>query len=78
MNRHNNSCWRCGKERVVVRSWKEKVGNSIITTTETACPDVECQKLVDKANKKNIDKFQASQLQRKLRLSRKRKQNRKD
>lgn len=70
MNQHHNYCWRCGKERIFVRSWEEKIGNSIIVTTEMACPDIECQKLVEKANKKTVDKFKASRLKRKQSLSR--------
>ncbi len=73
MNQSGNYCWRCGKERIVVRSWEEKVGTSVVTTTETACPDIECQKLVEKANKKRVDKFKASQLKRKRSLTCKRK-----
>ncbi len=70
MNQYGNYCWRCGKERIFVRSWKEKIGSSVVTTTEMACPDSECQKMVEKANKKNTDKIKASQLKRKLSLSR--------
>lgn len=42
-----NPCIRCGRERVVVKTSKEKVGNSTITSFQTACPDKECQKIVD-------------------------------
>ena len=48
----NNPCIRCGKERIFVRSWKEKIGNSVVTTIENACPDPECQKIVEADNKK--------------------------
>lgn len=48
MNIVNTSiCVRCGKPRIVLSVKEEKVGNSIITTTETICPDPECQKKVD-------------------------------
>ncbi len=41
-------CIRCGKTRIVKRVWKEKLEHgSIITHTETVCPDKECQKAVD-------------------------------
>ncbi|MEX2027903.1 MAG: hypothetical protein WD988_00195 [Candidatus Curtissbacteria bacterium] len=41
-------CIRCGKMRIVSRVWKEKLEyGSIVTHTETVCPDKECQKLVD-------------------------------
>lgn len=44
-----NSCTRCGKERITGKTWKTKIGNSIITHTLTLCPDKACQKLVDQA-----------------------------
>jgi len=47
-----NVCIRCGKERVILREWTERVGNSIVTNTTTTCPDPECQKIVDRDNKK--------------------------
>jgi hypothetical protein len=40
-------CVRCGKQRVVLSVIEELVGNSTVITTETICPDVECQKKVD-------------------------------
>ena len=67
---HSNPCIRCGKERVFVKSWKETIGYSTITTTEMDCPDIECQKIVNKENKKRVDKFKASQLRRKMSLRR--------
>lgn len=73
MNQYGNYCWRCGKERVVTKSWKEKIGNSVVTTTETVCPDIKCQELVEKTNRKNVDKVKASRLKRKLNLSRSKK-----
>lgn len=41
-------CIRCGKTRIVSKTWVEKTekGNPI-THTEAVCPDVDCQKLVD-------------------------------
>lgn len=44
-------CIRCGKQRVVVSSRQETVFKSTVVYTETACPDPECQKLVDKGLK---------------------------
>ena len=41
-------CIRCGKQRVVVDSYEEKVETSTVTYTITACSDLECQKIVDK------------------------------
>ncbi len=43
-----NPCSVCGKERVEGKSWKEKLGTSVITHTSTICPDPICQKIVDK------------------------------
>jgi len=44
----SNKCSRCGKQRVVVKTKKEKVGNSYIISREMSCPDKECQKQVEK------------------------------
>ena len=41
-------CTRCGKQRIVVDSYEEKVESSVVTYTVTACSDPECQKVVDK------------------------------
>ena len=50
--KYSNPCPRCGKERIFVKTWKEKIGYSTITTTETACPDKECQSMINKEMKK--------------------------
>lgn len=68
-----NPCSRCGTERIVVRTWKEKVDSSVITNTETACPNKECQIEVDKINKKQQERSAALK-----RESEKRLQSRKD
>lgn len=52
-----NPCVRCGQERRVVRTWKEKMGNSVIINVETACPNKACQKIVETENKKQHDKY---------------------
>ena len=44
----SNKCSLCGKERVVVKTRKEKVGNSYVISREMSCPDPECQKKVEK------------------------------
>jgi hypothetical protein len=59
---YKNLCSRCGTERIVVKVWEEKLGNSIIVNTETACPDKACQKEVEKENKKQRDKNTAMRL----------------
>lgn len=70
-----NLCSRCGKERIFIRLWKEKINNSVITTTENACPDKECQKIVEKDNKKSIERLRQSQLKRKMNSRNKHKNN---
>jgi hypothetical protein len=55
-NQTSNKCFRCNKERVVVKTWKEKVNNSTVVHTETACPDKECQEVVDSQNTALRDK----------------------
>jgi len=49
------TCYRCGKERVVSKTWKEKVGNSIVETTEYVCTDEKCEatQKKDLRNQKN-------------------------
>jgi hypothetical protein len=59
---YSNPCIRCGKERVVVRTWKEKLYGSVIINTESDCPDPECQKKVNRDNKKQRDKNNALKL----------------
>lgn len=44
----NNPCVECGKQRIDGKSWKGKMGNSVVTYTLTICPDSKCQKIVDK------------------------------
>lgn len=41
-------CTRCGKPRIVVKTYEEKVDTSTVTYTITECSDPECQKLVNK------------------------------
>lgn len=44
----DNPCIECGKPRIEGKSWKGKVGISVVTYTQTICPDPSCQKIVDK------------------------------
>lgn len=39
---------RCGKQRIVVKTWQEYSGNSLVTYTTTTCPDAACQKIIDR------------------------------
>lgn len=45
----NNPCIECGRQRIDGKTWKGKVGASVVTYTLTICPDKACQKIVDKA-----------------------------
>lgn len=40
-------CIRCGKTRVVSKVWQEYIGQSLVTYTDTVCPDPACQKIVE-------------------------------
>lgn len=43
-----STCTRCGKPRIVVKTYEEKVETSTVTYTITECSDPECQKMVNK------------------------------
>jgi 2-phospho-L-lactate transferase/gluconeogenesis factor (CofD/UPF0052 family) len=60
-NKYSNPCFRCGRERIVSKTVKEKIGESVIETTLTVCPDPACQKEVDRENKRISDKKRAMQ-----------------
>ncbi len=49
-------CTRCGKPRVVVDTYEEKVDTSTVTYTITECSDPECQKQVNKTLKQEAVK----------------------
>ena len=65
---HSNPCIRCGTQRVVKRSWKEKIDNSIIINTQTICPNKDCQKKVDFDIKKQKDKNTAMRVRNEQRI----------
>lgn len=48
----DNLCIRCGKKRIIARTWKEKIVSygqvSEIECVERVCPDKKCQALVEK------------------------------
>ena len=44
----SNPCSRCGKERIIVRTYIERVGNSSVLNTITSCPDPDCQSEINK------------------------------
>ena len=63
MNKANsNLCIRCGKQRLVVKTWQEKIGYSLVTTKEMACPDSACQKKVNQSNEKQKARQEALKL----------------
>lgn len=59
---YSNRCSRCGRERVVSKIWEERVGESVIQNTEKICPNKDCQKEVERENKKQSDKYAAMRL----------------
>lgn len=42
-----NICSRCGRERIVVKTIKEVIGNSTVITRLTSCPDRSCQAIIN-------------------------------
>lgn len=58
-----NPCTRCGKERVDIKKWTEKVTTAIGVTelkhTESVCPDAECQAIVDQQIQVRMEKKEA-------------------
>lgn len=65
---YSSPCIRCGRERVVARIWEEKIDGSLITNTETVCPDPACQKLVNIDIKRQQDKHAAIRLKNEQRI----------
>ncbi len=58
---NTSSCIRCGKPRIVTKTWTETINNSVVTFTETSCPDTECQKMVEKMLQSKRDKLASLQ-----------------
>lgn len=50
-NTNTSKCTRCGKDRVVSKTWTEsretRVGVATVAYTSYVCPDPECQKIVE-------------------------------
>lgn len=42
-----NPCVRCGKERIILKTWTALVGKAQLTYTNTACPDKSCQQVIN-------------------------------
>lgn len=53
------TCIRCGKLRIMGRTWSEDVGFSQVTYTLTVCPDADCQKVVEALLKDRHDTYVA-------------------
>ncbi len=70
----SNPCTRCGKERIVSKTWTEEIENFMGKTTikhmETVCPDPECQKVVDEKIDIQKKKKEALQQEREERMKR--------
>lgn len=43
-----SKCTRCGKERIIKKTYTEKLEKNNVVYTVTICPDPECQKIVEK------------------------------
>ncbi len=56
-NSYSNPCIRCGTERITLKTWTEKSSYSTIINVEKICPNPDCQKEVDKDNKKQARKY---------------------
>lgn len=72
----SNTCFRCGKQRIVSKTYKKIVDGSSVIYTETTCPDPECQKAVMQQLKMETDKREQMAIQKenqtKARLAEKR------
>ncbi len=55
-NSYKNLCSRCGKERILSKSYTEDLTYSTVTIKEMVCPDKECQEHVSKENKRREEK----------------------
>jgi hypothetical protein len=54
--KHSNPCTNCGTERIVKKTWKEKVDNSVVENVLMICPDKACQKTVEMRIQRQLDK----------------------
>lgn len=56
-------CIRCGKTRILDKSWTEEVNGATTTYTKMVCPDKECQKTVEEQLKRENDRVRMIQEQ---------------
>lgn len=64
---YTTPCIRCGKMRIVTKSWNEDTGISLITHTQTVCPDPVCQEIVEtelQVRKGKLEALQRKSLER--------------
>jgi hypothetical protein len=66
---NQNICIKCGKQRIVVGTHEEKVGNSTVIYTDMICPDPECQKKVDVILKQEYGKREQSRINQAQRIA---------
>lgn len=59
-----NVCIRCGKPRVIAKTWKERVGTSTLICSSFICPDSDCQKIVEKQLAKRKEDKETSERER--------------
>jgi hypothetical protein len=62
-------CIKCGKQRIVVATRKERVGNTFVVYKETICPDPDCQEKVEKILAQEKEKRQQSISNQKQRIA---------
>lgn len=68
----SNPCIQCGQERIDSKTWTEEVdtffGKSVITHTETVCPNPDCQVIVDEKLQAQRLKNETMKIERKERM----------
>ena len=62
-------CIKCGRQRIVVATHKEKVGNTYVIYKETICPDPDCQLKVEKILALEKEKRQQSMSNQRQRIA---------
>ncbi len=67
-----NPCSRCGRERIITRTWEEtfETFSGVITEihTDAVCPDPECQAIIDKELSAQREKRDKQKQEREIRL----------
>jgi len=73
VNAIGSVCIRCGKTRVIVKTWKEviktSIGESLLVRSTSVCPDPECQKVVDQQLEEKRAKQEAIKLNQEKRMA---------